>query len=250
MGDKSKDELEIEYNLLDCMSKQYFKSVSNYINWYQNDQHRNIPIKNYSKNWRQCYIYDAGPCYTVFNSHKDYEYWQKKDKKNKKKGYLYLTLSPDKILRNMDNTPEMKKALYDWCNNWFAYNPKYYMDYIWCIECGSHGDHLHVHAVVELINSHKHAENLKKSWNKHFPKNQLLTSVNLEHRYKCELCKNNKCKNNKHRGEYAYYRFDDLEILNDKIMYFENEKKGTHENKYDLNLRGSRGFNGFLTDNI
>ena len=43
----------------------------------------------------------------------------------KLKSYLYLTLSPDKILRNMDNTPENCAALNTWCKNWFANNPKF-----------------------------------------------------------------------------------------------------------------------------
>ena len=46
-----------------------------------------------------------------------------------KKNYLWLTLSPDKFLRNMDNTPENLQALGTWCENWFANNPKYYGDY-------------------------------------------------------------------------------------------------------------------------
>lgn len=172
----------------------------------------------------------------VFKWHRPTQEWLTKDdikSLSVSKSYLYLTLSPDKLLRNMDNTPEMRNALHQWCKNWFEYNPKYYGNYAWCIECGSHGDHLHVHAVVELLNSHKHAEKLKNSWNKTFPKNQLLTTLNLS------------SKGNK-RGEYAYLRFDDPIILQDKLDYFENEKKGSHENLEDLNLRG---FRGFITDN-
>lgn len=151
----------------------------------------------------------------------------------KSKSYLYLTLSPDKYLRNMDNTPENREALNNWCNNWFANNPKFYGNYTWVIECGSKGNHLHVHAVCEMKNSHKHAEKLKRNWAKHFPNHQLLTTLNLN------------SKTTK-KGEYAYMRFDDPTILKDKLDYFENEKKGSHENLEDLNLRGSRGF---LTDN-
>lgn len=151
---------------------------------------------------------------------------------NKSKSYLYLTLSPDKLLRNLDNTEHNRKALYNWCNNWFSHNPKYYGDYCFVVECGSKGDHLHAHAVVELLSSHKHAEKLKASWAKTFPNNQLLTSLNLSSK-------------KKGRGEYAYLRFDDELILQDKLDYFVDEMKGSHQNLEDLNLRGSRGF---LTD--
>lgn len=147
----------------------------------------------------------------------------------RKPNYLYLTLSPDKLLRNLIVSKSNKLALEKWCKNWFEYNPKYYGDYAWVIEGGSNNDHLHVHAVVELLSSHKHAEKLKKSWARTFPNNQLITTLNLQNR------------GNK-RGEYAYLQFDRPEILKDKLAYFENEKKGIHENLVDLGLRGSRGF--------
>lgn len=162
---------------------------------------------------------------------KTHQYYEKKYKKKNMTSYLYLTLSPDKFLRNLDNTEINRQELNKWATNWFQYNPRFYGKFAWCIECGSDGTHLHVHAVVELLNSHKHAEFLKKSWAKTFPNNQLLTSVNLQNR-------------GKKRGEYAFLRFDKLNILQDKLDYFDNEKKGIHENMYDLNLRGSRGFGG------
>ena len=149
------------------------------------------------------------------------------------KNYLYLTLSPDKFLRNLEVSDSNKLALKRWCDNWFEYNPKYYGDYAYVIEGGSNNDHLHVHAVVSLLSSHKHAEKLKKSWARTFPKSQLLTTVNLQ------------SKSGK-RGEYAYLQFDSSKILEDKLLYFRNECKGIHSNLVDLGLRGSRGF---LTDN-
>jgi len=160
----------------------------------------------------------------------------KKWKQPKKTSWLWLTLSPDKLLRNMDNTPEMLKSLHRWCNNWFE-NYLGYDNYAWVVENGTMGDHLHVHAVLEMLNSHKHAEKLKKSWNKHFPNHQLLTSVDSSTKG---------FKNGSKRGEYCYLRFDDPEILKDKLTYLINEKKGSHENLTDTGVRGSRGF---LTDN-
>lgn len=158
--------------------------------------------------------------------------------KTESKSYMYLTLSPDKILRNLDATPENVAMLQQWCEKWFANNKKYYNDYCYVVESGSKGDHLHVHAVCELITSHKHAESLKRFWAKYFPNNQLVTSVDLSSKA---------YKSRKKRGEYAYLRIDDETILRDKLDYFKNEMKGTHENLTDLGVRGSRGF---LTDNI
>lgn len=155
----------------------------------------------------------------------------------KKRSYLWLTLSPDKLLRNMDNTPEMLEQLSKWCENWFGHYIGY-GDYSYVVENGSQGDHLHVHAVLELINSHKHAEKLKRSWNKHFPKHQLLTSVDATSKG---------FKNGTKRGEYCYATFTDEVILQDKLDYLENEKKGSHENLSDT---GVRGFRGFQSDNI
>lgn len=166
----------------------------------------------------------------------------------KKTSYLYLTLSPDKILRNLDCTTHNIQALKHWCERWFPNQPKYYGNWCYVVENGSQGDHLHVHAVMEMKNSHKHAEYLKKSWAKTFPNNQLITGCNLRERYKCKNCMDptKNCNNPKHRGEYCYYGFDDPEVLSDKLDYFINEKKGLHENLTDLGVRGSKGFN---TDN-
>lgn len=161
--------------------------------------------------------------------------WKKNFKKSnqpQKKSYLYLTLSPDKFLRNLEPTPENIDNLNRWCEKWFNQDKKFYNQFAWVIESGSHGDHLHVHAVMEMKNSKHHARNLKDFWAKYFPNNQLLTKKNLSSR-------------DNSRGEYCYLQFDKEDILQDKLEYFENEKKGTHENQIDLGLRGCRGF---LTD--
>ena len=152
-----------------------------------------------------------------------------KQSKHKKKTYLYITLSPDKFLRNIECTKENLEEMDRWANNWFKYNKKHYGD-DWCyvVEVGSKGDHGHLHCLVELKNSHKHAEQLKNSWKKVFPNNQLLTTKNLG------------IKNNS-RGEYAYRRIDREDILRDTLDYFIEERKGTHSNLYDTGLRGSGG---------
>lgn len=146
------------------------------------------------------------------------------------KSYLWLTLSPSKILRNLDVNDENINNLQEWATKWFEYNPKYYGDYKWVIEGGSQNNHLHLHAVCEMKSSHKHAERLKNSWKKYFPNNQLLTTLNLQNKKKGL------------RGEYAYLSFDDPQILKDKLDYLHNENKNLHENLVDLGVTGSRGF--------
>lgn len=156
-------------------------------------------------------------------------YIETKEKQQKTKNYLYLTLSPDKHLRNLFPTNENIKALETWAKEWFKWGlKKWYNGYIYTIESGSQHDHLHLHCIMELKSSHKHAELLKRSWARTFPNNQLLSTKNLS-------------SLSNSRGEYCYLRFDDPEILQDKIAYFDNEKKGIHSNLIDLGLRGLGG---------
>jgi hypothetical protein len=195
--------------------------------------------------------------YLKFRKTDDWEYWlniyrseenlkfnadlERKAKKYccpPEKSYLWLTLSPDKYLRNMEYTPENVNALSTWCKNWFE-NFMGYGAYEYVVENGSEGDHLHVHALIEMKNSHKHAEKLKKSWNRHFPNNQLLTSVDATSKA---------YHNGTKKGEYCYANFksnsidkDGVFILQDKINYMDNSKKGCHENLSDTGVRGSRG---------
>lgn len=158
--------------------------------------------------------------------------------KDKDRTFMWLTLSPDKFLRNLENNESNLNALGKWCENWFKYNPNMYNGYKYVLENGSAGDHLHVHAILDMKNSHKHAEKLKRSWARTFPNNQLLTTVNqLSKAY----------KSGSKKGEYCYASFTDPLILQDKLDYMENEKKGCHENLSDTGVRGS---GGVLSDNI
>ena len=155
--------------------------------------------------------------------------------------YLFLTLSPDKKLRNLLPTKSNCKAVNDWAHRWFDNNIKFYgkePQYKYVLEGGSNNDHLHLHCVIKIVNSHKHAEKLKASWAKYFPNNQLIDTLN----------KNKKNPPNK-RGEYCSFSFNDPEILQDKLDYLDNDKKGTHENEIDLTLLGFEGQRGFITDN-
>lgn len=143
----------------------------------------------------------------------------KKLSRVKPTSYIWLTLSPDKFLRNMDNTPENLNSLNEWCTKWFNTKSPYYNKCRWVIENGSEGDHLHVHAVCEMKTSHKHAEKLKKFWKRYFPNNELVN-----------------------KNEYYSKTFTDPIILNDKLEYMDQEKKGFHENLSPTGFEGSWGF--------
>ena len=202
---------------------QGFQGLADFEKWIE------TKYKNYSEDWED---FKGNTLYSKESGLARKMYKKYLKEKYDKKSYLYLTLSPDKILRNLDVTDHNIQALKDWAEKWFEYNPKFYGDYAWVIEGGSQNDHLHLHAVCEMKSSHKHAERLKNSWKRAFPNNQLLTTLNLQ------------AKGNK-RGEYAYLSFDDNQILKDKLDYFSNENKNLHENLVDLGVSGSRGF---LTD--
>ena len=141
----------------------------------------------------------------------------KKQENMGKRHWLYLTLSPDKFKRNlpMEAEEELKK----WCHKWFVENKIFYDGGVNIVESGPEDDHLHVHAVMAMKHSAKHADRLKKFWGRWFPKSTLITTLNLAQRGK-----------NK-RGEYCYATFSDASILEDKIKYFTNDYKCDHENK-------------------
>lgn len=150
------------------------------------------------------------------------------------KNYIWITLSPDKKFRNMMPTKKNCEAVNEWIYNWLEYQKKFYGDYKYVLESGSNNEHLHVHFVAELLNSHKHAERLKSKWKRSFPKHELIKSLNL-----------NKNPHGK-GGEYTSFHFNDPNILKDKLDYMDNEKKGDHENEIDLGYSGRRGFNEFF----
>lgn len=143
----------------------------------------------------------------------------RKISKMNKLNYLYLTLSPDKFSRNlaMDKLPLLK----EWCSKWFTEKNNFYHGGVYVIENGSQGDHLHVHALLKIKCSVKHAFKLKNFWLKYFPDSPLLTSLNLCAR---------SLRGTNSRGEYCFAIITDREILKDKLSYFTNGDKGFHEN--------------------
>lgn len=210
--------MNISDDMIDWMKEHYGPEV------YATNFDGSI-ITKYEFILQGCFDYPLSVYPSVLNKYK--KLGVKKDK-----SFMWLTLSPDKFQRNMDNNPQNLKALGDWCENWFKHNPSMYNGYKYVVENGSSGDHLHVHAIIDFKNSHKHAEKLKRSWNRCFPNHQLLTSVNqLTQAY----------KNGTKKGEYCYANFSDPLILQDKLDYLEDEKKGCHQNLSDTGVRGSGG---------
>lgn len=148
--------------------------------------------------------------------------WFLKYRTPERKNYLYLTLSPDKFKRNI---PDSKiPDLLSWCEKWFSEKNEFYKGGVYVAEVGGDAvSHPHVHALLEMKHSLKHALKLKKYWFRYFPGSPLLTSLNL-----CSQGKANA------RGEYCYANITDSEILKDKLLYFNDNEKGSHENKYVL----------------
>jgi hypothetical protein len=165
----------------------------------------------------------TGEKYRVWKGIKIYEdEWKYIDKfilKQNKINYLYLTLSPDKFSRNLELS--QLDDLKQWCKSWFTEKNNFYRGGVYVIENGSKGDHLHVHALLSMNCSVKHALKLKQFWAKHFPGSPLLTSLNLCAR---------KLRGTDSRGEYCYANITDRKILQDKLEYFTDNQKGFHEN--------------------
>lgn len=158
------------------------------------------------KMWKGMKIYDD-----------EWNIIDRKISKMNKLNYLYLTLSPDKFERNLKM--EQQNDLIEWCEKWFNSKNSFYHGGVYIVENGTEGDHLHVHCVLNIKNSLKHAFKLKNFWAKYFPESPLLTSMNL-----CARSLRNS------RGEYCYAIITDRKILQDKLEYFTNGEKGYHEN--------------------
>lgn len=129
--------------------------------------------------------------------------------------YQFITLSPDYLHRNLMYSEENVEKLTEFCEKWFS--PKRYAEYHWIIEYGKVDEgHLHIHCLVRMKHKKQgknHARELKEFWKRCFPGNPLIG--------KDYLSKN--CS-----GKFYF----------DKLDYFNNENKGSHENFMDLDLQG------------
>lgn len=130
--------------------------------------------------------------------------------------YQFITLSPDFLQRNIPYTEENINLLKEWCRKWFS--DKRYSYYNYVVESGENVDapHLHVHALILLKHKKQgknHARDLRNFWNKYFPSSKLV---------------GNDYHSKNVSGQYFF----------DKLEYFKNSEKGSHENFCDLNIRG------------
>lgn len=139
------------------------------------------------------------------------------------KGWSFITLSPDHKKRGF-SYPEDFGSLKMWCEDWFS--TRIYEKYAWVIESGKHADrpHLHVHFICQIRGdrSKKHKLNLTRSWAKCFPNNQLVGD------------------------DYHVVRCNTQEIVDDKMNYLINDRKGSHSNFEDLAPHGGVGAVGVL----
>lgn len=139
------------------------------------------------------------------------------------KSWSFITLSPDHIKRGF-KYPEDFGSLKMWCEEYFS--PNIYEKYAWVIESGKHvgRPHLHIHFICQIRpdRSKKHKVNLTRSWAKYFPNNQLIGD------------------------DYHVIRCNTQEIVDDKMGYLINERKGSHMNFEDLAPHGGMGAVGVL----
>lgn len=129
--------------------------------------------------------------------------------------YQWITLSPDYLQRNIMYSEENVKKLNEFCDKWFT--PKRYSEYHWIIEHGKFEEgHLHVHCLIRMRHKKQgknHARELKEFWKRILPGHPLIG--------KDYLSKNIS-------GKYYF----------DKLDYFVQAQKGSHENYRDLHLEG------------
>ena len=110
--------------------------------------------------------------------------------------------------------------------NTFISNIKYlYSEGYYCIESGkANPPNLHIHLLVKIINPKHHKEKLNREWIKLFN-----TSLYDKDYYLLKQW----------RESHLMPPYN--QWVNEKLDYFDNEKKGNHANSIELNSRGSWG---------
>ena len=98
----------------------------------------------------------------------------------------------------------------------------------WIIETGK-SDNLHIHMLVKIIDPKRHKRKLNIEWNKIFGNN--ITDKDF---YKLTQWRESKLM-----PSYEAW-------VNEKLDYFDNTKKGSHQNCEDLGLNGQFGVGGVL----
>lgn len=138
------------------------------------------------------------------------------DKKlNKESNYVFITLQD--FQRRLSDLDKL---------NIFISNIKYlYAEGYYCIESGkADPPNLHIHLLVKIINPKKHKEKLNREWIKLFDSSLYDKDYYLLKQW---------------RESHLMPPYN--QWVNEKLDYFDNEKKGLHANSIELNSRGSWG---------
>lgn len=145
---------------------------------------------------------------------------KKKKLDNKVSNFVFITIQD--FSRRLEDLDKL---------NLFISNVKYlYSEGHYCIESGKvppPNCNLHIHMLVKIINPKKHLQKLNMEWIKLFD-----TSLKNKDYYLLKQW----------RSSPLMPPYD--QWVNEKLDYFEQEKKGTHENSIDLNSRGAWGAEG------
>lgn len=114
------------------------------------------------------------------------------------------------------------KKMRDVCESLF-FQEKLFKKTWWVVECGKHEDNpnLHIHALVEFMDSKNFRRSLLTVWKKHFPDPIYRIDYKVKHNVGI------------HRVGCNTER-----IQQDKVKYLTNENKGSHENFKDLGISG------------
>lgn len=158
--------------------------------------------------------------FTYWQAFEIYEHKQKKlnIKLNKKSQFVFITIQDFK----------RRPCDLDMLNQ-FINNIKYlYCEGFYCIESGKvppPDSNLHVHLLCKIINPKKHKQKLNLEWIKLFKDTTL---------YESDYYKLTQWRESPNMPPYEQW-------VNEKLLYFDDEKKGNHANSIDLNSRGSWG---------
>lgn len=147
---------------------------------------------------------------------------KKKKPPSKNTGIKFFSCCPkNRIPINEGEVEKMKNYLIKNINN------KYFFKFAWCMESGKHEDkpNLHFHLLGHYNNNGSknfRGRVLINNWNKLYPDNPLEWTRGEHHGIDRKDCNT------------------DI-MIKDKLLYFHNESKGSHENFIDLNIYKEAG---------
>lgn len=157
---------------------------------------------------------DLNTLYEIFTL-REKKFQRKKKNLNCESKFVWITIQDFK--RRISDLDKLKL---------FISNIKYlYSECTWCIESGKvppPDSNLHIHMLCKIINPKKHKNKLNMEWIKLFDTNLYTKDYYL-------------LKQWRESPQMPPYN----QWVNEKLDYFVQESKGTHENSIDLNCRGN-----------